>query len=126
MNSREPQFWDGLYRSRDGWFLGVCEGIARWRNIHVWLIRMLFLFGLLLGFILPVILLYVIAAVVIPPKPVQPFKSEAEGDFYNLYRRSRTMALTQLREKFKDIDKRAQRLESYVTSKSFKWDQELK
>lgn len=59
----------GLYRSRDGEIFGVCKGIAQWRDLPVGPIRLaVILLAVFTGFA-PVIIIYLLAALVLPPEP---------------------------------------------------------
>lgn len=59
----------GLYRSRDGWILGVCGGIADYFDLSPFWLRMLALLGLALTGGMPLIPIYIVAALVMKPEP---------------------------------------------------------
>ena len=59
-----------IYRNaKDGWLGGVLEGLAEYLNIDVVVLRLLFIFFLIGTGIMPGVLGYVIAWVLIPQKP---------------------------------------------------------
>ncbi len=59
----------GLYRSRKGDIFGVCKGIAEWKDLPVGPIRLaVILLAVFTGFA-PVIVIYILAALVMPVEP---------------------------------------------------------
>ncbi|MDR2587963.1 MAG: PspC domain-containing protein [Spirochaetales bacterium] len=61
----------GFYRSQRGLFFGVCQGIAEWRSLPAWPIRLVFLLFFIFtgGFI--AVMSYCALALFMPPEPVQ-------------------------------------------------------
>jgi phage shock protein C len=66
----------GIYRSRNGVFLGVCQGIAEHFDFTVFWIRMAMVIAFILTGFWPVIGIYLVAAFFIKPKPVRPINSD--------------------------------------------------
>jgi len=121
-NSSEKSMFNGIYRSRNGIIFGVCLGISEYFDFSVFWIRMiLFILFIISGFF-PVVFLYILAALIMKPKPVKPLYTENEYEFYDSYLHSRTMALHRLKNKFSSLNHRIQRLEDSVTSKEFDWE----
>ena len=115
----------GLYRSRDGIILGVCKGSADYLDFSLFWTRMLaVLFFVLSGF-WPVGGLYLLAALVMKPKPVVPFESTGEREFYDAYVNSRGLALHRLKRTFENLDRRIRRMEDLVTNREYDWEQRL-
>ncbi len=72
----------GLYRDREnGWFFGVCAGIADRFNLHLCAVRALAVVGLVL-FFWATALLYVVAAVLIREKPLIYSGRASESEFW--------------------------------------------
>lgn len=69
-----------LYRSRSGKFLGVCKGIADWMGWPTAAVRLAVIVIALVTAIIPTLLIYLLAAVILSPEP----EGEAwdEEDFY--------------------------------------------
>ena len=67
-DNNEPDFRKRLYKSRERMIFGVCGGIAKYFNIDPTLVRLitvaLSFFGVGCG-----ILIYIIAAIIIPNEP---------------------------------------------------------
>ena len=111
-----------LYRSRHGGILGVCRGLAEYMNVSVFWTRVIAM-GLMLftGFWL-VLGLYFLAALLMKPEPVVPLVTEEDGEFYNSYTSSRSMAIRRLKRTFDNLDRRIQHMEDIVTSREYDWN----
>ena len=112
----------GPYRSRKGILLGVCRGLAEYMDFSVGGIRLIFIGLALFSGIWPITGLYILAAVLMKPKPVLPFETDADEEFYDSYVNSRSMALGRLKRKSDHINQRIQRMEDIVTSKERDWE----
>ncbi|WP_269540665.1 envelope stress response membrane protein PspC [Cerasicoccus fimbriatus] len=114
-----------LYRSRHGWLLGVCQGLADWRNMPVTWVRLAMIIAIALtGFWLG-IAVYVILGLIMKPAPMAPIESDEELEFYSTISSSRQQALRRLQRTFEELDRRTRRLEHSVTSSEFEWEQRL-
>ncbi|MEO0794418.1 MAG: PspC domain-containing protein [Verrucomicrobiota bacterium] len=123
--STPPPLRKPLYRSRNGCFLGVCKGLAEWRDISVFWIRLavfiaIWLSGLWLG-----LAVYVIAGLIMKPEPVIEPSNDVEQEFYDDIASSRKRALKQLKRSFDQLDRRTRRLEHAVTSNEYDWERRL-
>lgn len=112
----------GLYRSRRGIICGVCRGIAEYLDFSVFWTRVIAVVLLFVTGFWPVAGFYVLAALVMKPKPSVPIQSDAEQEFYNSYVSSRRMALHRLQGTFDKLDRRIQRLEGIVTARDYDWE----
>lgn len=109
----------GIYRSRNGIFMGVCRGVAEHFNFSVfWVRALVFITFLLTGF-WPMGILYLVAGLLLKPEPVIPLENDNEQEFYQSYTHSRSSAIQRLKRKFDNIDRRIQRMEDRVTSREF-------
>ncbi len=112
----------GIYRARDGVFLGVCKGISEYFDLSLFWIRMgMVVFFIFSGF-WPVIGVYLVAAFFMKPKPVKPIHSEEEREFYDSYAHSPRSAAHRLKKKFRDLDRRIRRMEDEVTTREYDWE----
>jgi len=112
----------GLYRSRSGIILGVCQGVADYLDISVFWLRVVAVALLLFTGIWPLAGVYLVAAVLMKPEPIVPFQGVEDQEFYNSYTTSRPMALQRLKRTFDQLDRRLGRLEDMVTSKERDWE----
>lgn len=115
----------GLYRSREGLILGVCRGIADHFDISVFWVRAAFVLLFLLSGFWPVIGIYLVAALIMKPRPVKPINNEAEQEFYESYVNSPSNAAQRLKRQFDKLDRRIKRMEDKVTSKDFEWERKF-
>src|SRR5215510_15448623 len=114
-----------LYRSRNGQILGVCKGLAEYFDFSVFWMRVIACALLLLSGVWPLVIIYIVAALLMKPEPVLPLETEGEQEFYNSYASSRRMALHRLKRTYDNLDRRIQRIESIVTSREYDWDRRL-
>ncbi len=114
-----------LYRSRDGLVLGVCRGVADYFNLRVLWIRVFVIATLLVSGIWPMVFIYFIASLLMKPEPVRPIETEAEAEFYDSYIYSRKKAAGRLKRRFKNLERRIQRMEDTVTSREFDWEKKF-
>jgi len=118
-------FRKGLYRSRKGLILGVCRGIAEYFDFSVFWTRVItFLIFLFSGF-WPVVVLYFVAAILMKPEPVIPIQDEGQQEFYDSYVHSRRSAADRIKRRYKNLERRIQRMEDLVTTREFDWDSRL-
>ncbi len=120
---RIPTLKGGLYRARDGVFLGVCKGLAQYFDFSVFWVRVLAVVAFVFTGLWPAGLLYLIMGLIMKPAPVVRPRDEAEEEFYHSYADSRTMALNRLKRTFDNLERRLRRLEDAVTSRDFRWEQ---
>ncbi|BFR47496.1 envelope stress response membrane protein PspC [Nitratidesulfovibrio sp. HK-II] len=131
--THQEDAWDGLrggrdagprtlYRARDGKLMGVCKGLAQHFGMSVFMVRALFVAAALFTGFWPVVGLYVLAGLVMKPRPVLQPADAGERDFYGSYVSSRAEALRRLKEKFDRLEGRIRRMEDVVTRRDFDWD----
>ena len=112
----------GPYRSRKGMLLGVCQGLADHFGISPFWVRMAAVAALPFTFFWPVIVIYIVAALIMKLEPILPLEDEDDAEFYHSYAHSSSMALHRLKRTFDNLDRRIQRMEDIVTSKENDWD----
>ena len=122
MTRRVERQMTGLYRSRTGLIVGVCKGVAQYFDFSVFWMRAIAVVLLIISGIWPMLIVYIVAALLMKPEPVLPLETEEEQDFYNSYTTSRSMALRRLKRIYDHLDRRIQRLESRVTTREYDWE----
>ena len=70
-------------------------------------------------------MIYFVAALIMKPEPVIPFRSNDEEGFYDDYVYSRRRATDRLKRRFSNLERRLQRMEDTVTEKEFDWENRL-
>ena len=126
MTPRVERQMTGLYRSRTGLIVGVCKGVAQYFDFSVFWMRAIAVVLLIVSGIWPMLIVYVVAALLMKLEPVLPLETEEEQDFYNSYTTSRSMALRRLKRVYDHLDRRIQRLESTVTTREYDWERRFK
>lgn len=116
---------DPIYRSRDGAILGVCRGLAEHFDFSLFWTRALAVMFLLFTGFWPAIILYLLAAILMKPRPVIPIDNEAEQEFYDSYTSSPNGAAQRLKQRFEKLERRIRRMEDTVTAREFDWDKKL-
>lgn len=115
-----------LYRARDGLILGVCQGVARYRDLPVAAVRIaVILLTIFTGF-WPGVALYFLAGFLMEPEPVLPPENPQESAFYSRFRGSRAVALEELRAKMERLDERLRHMEDKVTQPGFDWESRMR
>jgi phage shock protein C len=112
----------GIYRARDGVFLGVCKGVAEYFDFSVFWMRMALVIVFIFSGFWPVIGVYLVAAFFMKPKPVKPIESEEEREFYDSYVNSPKSGAQRLKKKFEELDRRIRRMEDEVTGREHEWE----
>jgi phage shock protein C len=126
MTQRVERQQTGLYRSRTGLIVGVCKGVAQYFDFSVFWMRAIAVVLLIVSGIWPMLLVYIVAALLLKPEPVLPLETEEEQDFYNSYTTSCSTALRRLKRIYDHLDRRIQRLESTVTTREYDWERRFK
>lgn len=116
----------GIYRARDGVFLGVCKGIAEYFDLSVFWVRIALVIVFIFSGFWPVIGVYLVAAFFMKPRPVKPIESEAEREFYDSYVQSPKSAAQRLKKKFADLERRIRNMESKVTGREYEWERRFR
>jgi len=116
----------GIYRARDGVFLGVCKGIAEYFDLSIFWVRMALVIVFIFSGFWPVIGVYLVAAFFMKPQPVKPIKSEGEREFYDSYVHSPKTAAQRLKKKFEDLERRIRNMEDKVTGREYEWERRFR
>ncbi|NOR23555.1 MAG: envelope stress response membrane protein PspC [Desulforhopalus sp.] len=116
----------GIYRARNGVFLGVCKGIAEYFDLSVFWVRLALVIVFIFSGFWPVIGIYLVAAFFMKPKPVKPVESEEEREFYDSYVHSPKTAAQRLRKKFEELERRIRRMEDKVTGREYEWERRFR
>jgi phage shock protein C len=108
-----------LWRDGDrGIIAGVCAGIADYIGVEPIVVRLVAVLGLVF-FFPPTIVVYVILAVVLRPKPPALYASPDEEAFWRGVGTAPADTLQSLKRKFVDLEARLAQMEGQVTSGDF-------
>lgn len=115
----------GIYRSRNGMVLGVCQGVAEYFDLSTFWVRTGAVITLLLSGFWPMVGIYLVAALLMKPEPVRPLENDDEREFYHSYVHSPNSAAQRLKKKFQDLDRRIRRMEDTVTGREYEWERKF-
>ena len=118
-----------LYRSRHADLLGVCHGIAEWRNLPVGVVQLAFILVGVFTAVLPCLAIYLIAAILMP---LNPYDDEEYEEVKNSKRRSRkkddysresySSENDDINDRFERLKKKVYETEAKVEDAERQWD----
>ncbi|TVS13077.1 MAG: envelope stress response membrane protein PspC [Wenzhouxiangella sp.] len=115
-----------LYRDKDRGILGgVCAGLADWTGINAAGLRLIAVL-LAIPFTFVMIVGYIVLWLLLPKRPRNLYRDEAEQEFWQEVRRSPRDSVSNLNRQMRDLDHRLQRIEAWVTSSEYRIDRELR
>lgn len=122
-NGRQDNQRDKLYRNGErGLIAGVCAGLADFFGFHLTATRVLVAVGMC---VFPsLIFLYILLAFLLPRR-MPSRESNYDERLQRQVRGEPHATLSTVRHRFRDLDRRLQRLEKYVTSGRFRLDREF-
>ena len=115
MSDRRTKFY--LDKQNAKW-LGVCSGIADYTGIDVVWVRVGTVVFTLMGGFPWTLIAYWIAAWMATPKPSGLYENAEEAKFWQVVRQSPARTTSDVRSKFRDIDRRLADVETYYTSRN--------
>lgn len=116
-----------IYRDTERrWIGGVCAGIANYLAVPVFWVRLLTVLPMFSPLFPIVVLTYIIAVFRIPPQPDKLYANNEEEEFLNALNRAPANTFGQLRHSMRDLEHRLRRMEAYVTSTEFEFEQGMK
>ncbi|MCK5248922.1 MAG: PspC domain-containing protein [Spirochaetaceae bacterium] len=102
-----------LHRSRNGEILGVCKGIAEWRDLPVDAVRLVFILLVLFGGMS--IWIYFILALILPVEP--EYREESRRQ-----RRPRQSSSEDIDTDFENLKERVKKMEDEEFDKEKDWE----
>lgn len=114
-----------LYRERDNAVIaGVCAGLAEYFGLNRKGVRVVVAFSAL--FFLPFVAVsYVVLALVLPVRPREVNVDREKADFWREVSNAPSDVFSNVKHRFRELDRRLQRMEAFVTSREFEIDREL-
>jgi phage shock protein C len=115
-----------LYRDpENGVLMGVCAGLADHFGISVVGVRIAAFLGLIFFFV-PVACAYLIMGFFLKPKPPGLYATEEEESFWRRTRVDPKRTVSDIQQRFREIERRIRNAEAYVTSSEFKLKRDFK
>ena len=72
-----------------------------------------------------IVFLYVILTIVLPVKPTNLYQDQEQAEFWRGVSNAPSDVFGSLRHRFRELNRRLEKMEAYVTSKEFEFDHEL-
>ena len=101
-----------------GRVFGVCAGLADYFGVDAFLVRAAAVAGLIF-FSVPVLIGYMLLALILPARPASLYRSPAEEEFWRAVTTRPDVTLSAVRHRFRDLEKRLRALETHVSSPDF-------
>jgi phage shock protein C len=116
-----------LYRSRHGEFMGVCQGLADWRELPVGPIRLLVIVLAFSTGIFPILILYILAGMFMPLEPTgRDFSSrDFDEDIRGSYRKNQHHTVHDIKDEFDNLKQKVSQMEDEVFDKEKEWDKKF-
>ena len=109
-----------LYKDpENGMLMGVCAGIADYFGVAPAGVRIAAVIALFL-FTVPIFLGYILAGFLLKAKPAGLYASPEEEDFWRRTRVDPRRTVSDISQKFREIERRIRAAEAHVTSSEFK------
>lgn len=103
--------------------MGVCQGIADWRELPVGPIRLLVIVLALSTGIFPILTLYIVAGIFMPLEPADGgFRHRDYDDIRGRYRENRHHTVHDIKEEFENLKRKVSDMEDDVFDKEKEWD----
>jgi phage shock protein C len=103
---------------------GVCAGVADYFGLDPMIVRIATVLIALLGGGLS-ILGYILLAIFLDTKPLDMFESKKESEFWKSVRTEPSNTVSDVRYKFRDIERRLRAAEAHVTSPQYNLHREI-
>lgn len=114
-----------IYRDTEkGMLFGVCAGIADYFGFKLCATRCLTVFAALM-FAPMIVFAYIAMGVLLPTRPRDLYRDSDDERFWRSVRTAPDAMFSSLRYKFRQLDRRAQKMERYVTSPRFDLDRQF-
>ncbi|WND03360.1 envelope stress response membrane protein PspC [Temperatibacter marinus] len=115
-----------LYKDiRNAKWMGVCAGVADYFGMTTSSVRILTFLAVFFSGIWPGLVVYVILGFCLEPKPEGLYENEKEEEFWRDTRKAPDYSAADMRRRFRDIERRTNDMEAYMTSKRYRLDREL-
>ncbi len=114
-----------FFRSADKAILGgVCAGVADYFGFNLRATRILTVIAFFMAMPMTVIA-YIAIVLLVPATSLTRRAEQVDPDFRKALRSSPTQTMSDVRSRFKSLDRRLARLEKYVTSSRYQLDREF-
>jgi len=125
LESSESYNHNRLYRNRRrGLLAGVCAGISDWTGFNLTALRVGVVL-LAIPFTAVIVIGYFALALLLPVAPRNLYADEADERFWRETRRAPIEGVASLNNRYRQLDKRLQRMEAWLTSREYRIRREI-
>jgi phage shock protein C len=115
-----------FYRDpQHGKIMGVCAGVADYFGWNATFLRILAIIALI-WFNAITLIVYLALGFLLPRKPERLYDWDSHEDYWRSIRRSPGETFGDVRQRFRELDMKLQRMEGYVTSGQYDLDREFR
>ena len=116
-----------LYRSRNGMLLGICQGIADWRDLPVFAVRLIFVIICLVTAVAPCVIIYLLLGLILPIEPRGAYRNDrSENTNYDNFRKNGKATMDDIKSEFDNLKSRVNKMEDEAThDKESDWDRKF-
>lgn len=115
-----------FYRdTRNGKLMGVCAGVADYFGWNVTFVRILAIVAFFWFNVLTLVI-YFALGMLLPVKPDRLYDWDADETYWRSVRRSAGETFRDVRQRFREVDAKLQRMEGYVTSGRYDLDRQFR
>jgi phage shock protein C len=116
-----------LYRdTKRGWVGGVCAGIAGYLAVPVFWVRLLTVLPMFSPLFPVVVIAYVVSVLRIPIMPVELSENSEQAEFVRTMNAAPSATFGEVRHQMRELEHRLRRMEAYVTSPEFDFEQGMR
>lgn len=115
-----------LYKiPNEGRCMGVCAGVADYFDMKPKFVRIMFIIAMIFTGIWPLLFVYFVLGFALDAKPGDLYNDEEEEQFWKQTRKAPDYTAAEMRQRFRDMERRTADMEAYMTSKRYKLEREL-
>lgn len=115
-----------LYRNKERSIIaGVCAGISDWTGFNLTALRVITVL-LAIPFTAVIVIGYIVMWILVPKRPINLYRDECEEEFWREVRKGPSDGVSRLNHRFRELDRRLQRMEAWLTSSEYRIDRELR
>ena len=120
--SRPSKLYRDPERAR---IMGVCAGLADYFGINTCFVRFLTIVAAIFLFFWPVVIGYLVLGFALERRPDDLYEDKQDEEFWRTVRTRPDYTMVDLRQRFRDVEKRTRDLEAYITSRQFRLNREF-
>jgi len=94
--------------------LGICQGIADWRDLPVFVVRLIFVIICLATAVAPCVIIYLLLGLIIPIEP-RGGANRRDENYYENFKRNGKATMDDIKNEFDNLKSRVNKMEDEAT-----------